>query len=142
MKTWTDLIRLRGMEYDTILGMDCLSSHHSHVDCYHKRVTFKMKVTPEFTFEGVKNEKKVQIISAFKTTKLLRRGCQGFLATVMDKNETKLKLEDIPLVKEYPNVFSEELPGFPWIKRLNSPLICSQDQVLSLKHLIGWLQQK
>ena len=72
-----------------------------------------MKGTPEFTFEGLKNEKKVQIISAFKTTKLLRRGCQGFLATVMVKNETELKLEDIAVVKEYPDVFPEELPGLP-----------------------------
>jgi len=108
-----DLIRLGSMEYDTILGMDWLSNHHTHVDCYHKRVTFKRKGTPKFTFEGVKNEKKVQIILAFKTTKLLRRGCQGFLATVMDKNETELKLEDIAVVKEYPDVFPEELPGLP-----------------------------
>jgi len=49
--------------------------------------------------------------------KLLRRGYQGFLATVVDKNETKLKLEDITVIKEYPDVFSEELPGYPWIER-------------------------
>jgi len=53
----------------------------------------------------------VQIISAFKTTKLLRRGCQGFLATVTGKNETELKLEDMAVVKEYPDVFPKELPG-------------------------------
>ena len=31
----------------------------------------------------------------------------------MVKNETELKLEDIAVVKEYPDVFSEELPGLP-----------------------------
>ena len=93
--------------------MDWLSNHYAHVDCYHKRITFKRKGTLGFTFEGVKNEKKVQIMSAFKTTKLLRRGCQGFLATVIDKNETELKIEDIGVVKEYPDEFSEELPGLP-----------------------------
>ena len=51
VKTWIDLIRLGGMEYDAILGMDWLSTHHAYVDCHHKRVTFKMKEIPEFTFE-------------------------------------------------------------------------------------------
>ena len=51
VKTWIDLIRLGGMEYDVILGMDWLSTHHAYVDCHHKRVTFKMKEIPEFTFE-------------------------------------------------------------------------------------------
>ena len=113
VKTWVDLLRFGGIEYDVILGINWLSTHYAHTDCYHKRVTFKIKGTPEFTFEGVRNEKKVQIISAFKTTKLLRRECQGFLATVTDKNETELKLEDIEVVKEYPNVFPEKLPGLP-----------------------------
>ena len=72
VKMWVDLIRLGGMEYDTILRMDWLSTHHAHVDCYHKRVTFKMKGIPEFTFEGVRNREKIQIISVFKTMKLLR----------------------------------------------------------------------
>ena len=31
----------------------------------------------------------------------------------MDKNETELKLEDIAVVKKYPDVFSEELQGLP-----------------------------
>jgi len=97
--------------------MDWLSTRHDHVDCHHKRVTFKMKGSPEFTFEGVRNGVKTQIISVFKTMKLLRRGYLGFLATVVDKNETKLKLEDITVIKEYPDVISEELPGYPRIER-------------------------
>ena len=32
---------------------------------------------------------------------------------MIDKNETKLKLKDIAVVKEYPNIFPEELPGLP-----------------------------
>ena len=101
-----------------------------------------MKEIPEFTFEGVRNRGKIQIISVFKNTKLLRRGCQGFLATVVDKNETGLKLEDIAVVKEYPDVILEELLGYPRVERSNSLLIYSQDQVLSLKHRIRWLRHK
>ena len=61
---------------------------------------------------------------------------------MVDKNETGLKLEDIAVVKEYPDVFLEELLGYSRIEGSNSPLIYSQDQVLSLKHRIRWLRQK
>jgi len=97
------------MEYDVILGMDWLSTHHAHVDCHQKRITFKMEGIPEFTFEGVKDEIKMQIILAIKATKLLRQGCWGFLASVIDKKEAELKIESIAVVRDYPNVFSEKL---------------------------------
>ena len=74
--------------------------------------------------------------------KLLRRGRQGFLTVVIDKKEAELKFEDIALVKKYPDVFLEELPGLPLTERLNSLLTYSQDQALSLKLFIEWLQQK
>ncbi|XP_022876892.1 uncharacterized protein LOC111395114 [Olea europaea var. sylvestris] len=41
---------------------------------------------------------------------------EGFyvcLAHVIDTSATKLKLEDIPVVKDFPDVFPKELPGLP-----------------------------
>jgi len=72
VKTWVDLVKLGRMEYDAILGMDWISTHHAHINCHQKRVTFKMEGILEFTFEGVKNGKRIQIISAIKTMKLLK----------------------------------------------------------------------
>ena len=43
---------------------------------------------------------------------MLRKGCQGFLAYVVNE-ENDLKLEDIPIVRDYPDVFPEDLPGLP-----------------------------
>ena len=43
---------------------------------------------------------------------MLRKGCQGFLAYVVNE-ENDLKLEDIPIVRDYPDVFSEDLPSLP-----------------------------
>ena len=44
---------------------------------------------------------------------LLRKGCQGFLAYVIDTEKSEVKLDDIPIVREFPDVFPEELPGLP-----------------------------
>jgi len=61
-------------------------------------------------FEGTKNKVSIPVISALKATKLLRHGCQGFLATLIDK---EIRIEDIEVVREYPDVFPEDLPGLP-----------------------------
>jgi len=36
-------VKLREMEYDFILGMNWLSAYHASVNCYEKRVTFRME---------------------------------------------------------------------------------------------------
>ncbi|KAA0049889.1 Retrotransposable element Tf2 [Cucumis melo var. makuwa] len=53
------------------------------------------------------------MISALKANKLLRKDCTTYLAHVMDTQVSKLKLEDIPMVREFLDVFPEELSGPP-----------------------------
>ena len=103
METSIDLIKLG--EFDAILGMDWLSACSAHVDCNGKRIIFKMEGVPEFIFEGVKLSYNIPNISAIKATKLMRQGCQGILASVVDTNETDIKIETIPVVNEFPDVF-------------------------------------
>ncbi|XP_028105086.1 uncharacterized protein LOC114304117 [Camellia sinensis] len=52
-------------------------------------------------------------IEALQARRLLRNGCEGYLASMTDTYETKLKLEDILVVKEFSDVFPEDLPGLP-----------------------------
>ncbi|KAM2604935.1 hypothetical protein TB2_033794 [Malus domestica] len=50
---------------------------------------------------------------AIRARRLLSKGCQGFLAHVVLSEETTTFVEDIGVVRHYPNVFPEELPGLP-----------------------------
>ena len=43
----------------------------------------------------------------------MRQGYQGFLASILDTNRTDIKIETIPVVNEFSDVFSEDLPGLP-----------------------------
>ena len=45
--------------------------------------------------------------------RFLKKGCEAFLALILDSKMGQVKLEDIPMVKEFPYVFLEELPGLP-----------------------------
>ncbi|GKF13480.1 hypothetical protein Tco_0054942, partial [Tanacetum coccineum] len=58
---------------------------------------------------------KLNIISCMKTQKYIQKGCQVYLAQVTskkveDKSEEK-RLEDVPSVREFLEVFSEDLLG-------------------------------
>ena len=55
----------------------------------------------------------MSIISALQASNMLKKGCSGLLAYMINSEATNEKLEDIPLVKEFPDVFPEELPGLP-----------------------------
>ena len=45
---------------------------------------------------------------------MLANGCIGFLASAIDKTqEAKMKPEDVHVVRDFVEVFPEELPGLP-----------------------------
>lgn len=44
---------------------------------------------------------------------MLEDGCQGYLAVVNDRTKGEGKLEEILVVREFPDVFLEELLGLP-----------------------------
>ena len=46
-------------------------------------------------------------------SKMLRKGFQGYLAFVVDRRQEGTRLEDIPIVKEFPDVFPNDILGLP-----------------------------
>ena len=91
-----DLVLLDLQDFDVILRMDWLASYYASVDCFGKRVTFSILGQPNFSFGGKHVDKPLHMISALRVVSLLRKGCQGFLAYVVNE-ENDLKLEDIPI---------------------------------------------
>ena len=53
------------------------------------------------------------MISAMQARRLLRKGCEAFLSLVLDSKRGQIELENILVVKDFPDVFPEELPGIP-----------------------------
>ena len=53
------------------------------------------------------------MITAMQAKRMLRQGCAGYLANVLDLHHEGEGLENLPIVKEFPDVFPDELPGLP-----------------------------
>ncbi|GJR05516.1 putative reverse transcriptase domain-containing protein [Tanacetum coccineum] len=73
------------------------------------------------TFRGNESsngrESRLTVISCSKAQEYMAKGCQVFLAQISakkeeDKSEGK-QLKDVPTVRDFPEVFPEDLPGLP-----------------------------
>ena len=79
-----------------------------------RKFTFRLNEEEEFSFVGERHRKQKTVISAMKARKLIASGCTGYLASVVDTTkEENAKPEDIPIVRNFGDVFLEELPGLP-----------------------------
>ncbi|GKA02066.1 putative reverse transcriptase domain-containing protein [Tanacetum coccineum] len=106
--------------FDAIIGMDWLAKYQAIIVCAEKIVRIPwgnetLIVHGDGSNRG--NETRLNIISCTKTQKYLLKGCPIFLAHVTtkkaeDKSEEK-RLEDVPIVRDFPDVFPEDLPGLP-----------------------------
>ena len=108
-----DLIELSLKEFDVILGMDWLSRQQVVVYCRMKIVTLKTPSGEEVTFIGERSNLLSNVISAATARTMVRKGCEAYLAYVIDTKKTKPSLSDISTVSDYPDVFLEELQGLP-----------------------------
>ena len=48
-----------------------------------------------------------------RVKKMIKKGCEAYLAYVKDMDQVEQKLEDVPIVQEFFNVFPKELPSLP-----------------------------
>ncbi|KAL0559141.1 hypothetical protein IC582_003731 [Cucumis melo] len=78
-----------------------------------KEVVFKKPGFAEVVFRGMRKAVSRSLISVLKAEKLLRKGCTAFLAHVVVVQREKLKPEDVPVVKEFLDVFLDDLSGLP-----------------------------
>ena len=48
-----------------------------------------------------------------RVIKYMKEGCQVFMAHVTENKSSEKQLDDVPIVRDFPEVFPEELPGIP-----------------------------
>ena len=93
--------------------MDWLSKHRAIVDCDKKIVLLKCPDLSEVTVQGIRFDPIPKVISSMEARRFLRKGCEAFLALILDSKREQVNFENIPMIREFPDVFLEELPGVP-----------------------------
>ncbi|GKD32435.1 putative reverse transcriptase domain-containing protein, partial [Tanacetum coccineum] len=112
-----DLMPVELGSFDIIIGMDWLRKYHAVIVCDEKLVQIPYG-NETLIFHGNESnngrESRLTIISCSKAQEYMAKGCQIFLAQISakkeeDKSEGK-QLEDVPIVRDFPEVFPEDLP--------------------------------
>ncbi|GKE23689.1 hypothetical protein Tco_1435201, partial [Tanacetum coccineum] len=96
--------------FDIIIGMDWLSRYDAAILCGEKKVRIPLE-GKTLVIEGDRNNSRLKIISCIKTQKYIKKGCELFLAQVTEQESKTKRLEDVPVIRDFPEVFPEELPG-------------------------------
>ena len=108
-----DLIALPFHEFDLILGMDWLSKHRAIVDYDKKIVLLKCSDLSEVAVQGIQSKSIPKVILAMEARHFLRKGCEAYLALILDSKIEQVNFENIPVIREFLDVFPKELPGVP-----------------------------
>ena len=108
-----NLVLLDIQDFDVILGMDWLSRNQATMDCFRKEVKFCRPGEPEITFCGVRKILSSSMMSVMMARKMLRKSYSGYLAYAVEVRDDDMRLEDILVVREFPDVFPDDLLGLP-----------------------------
>ncbi|XP_027936277.1 uncharacterized protein LOC114191305 [Vigna unguiculata] len=95
-----NLICLPLQGLDVILGMDWLSANHVLIDCREKKLLFSNSEDPE-------------LLSSHGVMKEIWDDAQCYLVFAMMNVEKEERITVIPVVREFEDVFPEEVPGLP-----------------------------
>ncbi|GJU75207.1 putative reverse transcriptase domain-containing protein, partial [Tanacetum coccineum] len=115
-----DLIPVELGSFDVIVGMDWLRRCHAVIVWDEKLVQVPYG-NETLTFCGNESsngrESRLIVISCSKAQEYMAKGCQVFLAQLSAKKEEDKpegqQIKDVPIVRDFSEVFPEDLPGLP-----------------------------
>ncbi|GJS42842.1 hypothetical protein Tco_0567885 [Tanacetum coccineum] len=98
--------------FDVIIGMDWLVKYDAVIICGEKVVRIPYG-NETLTVESDKGMSRLKVISYIKARKYIERGYPLFLAHVTEKKLKERRLEDMPVIRDFPEVFPDDFPGLP-----------------------------
>ena len=85
-------------DFGIILGMDWLSTHQASVEYFTKKVIFRNLGYPKLEFEGDQKVLLTCVILTLEAKRLLHKGCEAYLAHVVDKSSSEVTMDSVPVV--------------------------------------------
>ncbi|PKA56558.1 hypothetical protein AXF42_Ash015331 [Apostasia shenzhenica] len=117
---WAKLIIVHIIKFDVILGMNWLSDNQIIIDYREKKIKVHIPESSDVIYYGY--GRKISIVSVIQAHQLIRKGCDVYLAVALDVKSEPVKIQVIPVVKEYPDVFSKDLTGLPPDREVEFPI--------------------
>ncbi|GKE80054.1 putative reverse transcriptase domain-containing protein, partial [Tanacetum coccineum] len=107
-----DLMPIELGTFDVIIGMDWLVERDAVIVCGKKEVHVPYE-NKTLVVKGDSGASRLKVISCIKPRKYIERGSQLFLAQVTEKEPSKKQLQDVPVIRNFPEVFHDDFLGLP-----------------------------
>ncbi|GKE08571.1 putative reverse transcriptase domain-containing protein [Tanacetum coccineum] len=107
-----DLMPIELGTFDVIIGMDWLVKHDALIVYGKKEVPIPIK-GKMLVVKGNCDVSRLKVVSCIKARKYIERGFHLFIAHVAEKEPKEKRLEDVPIIRDFPEVFPDDLPGLP-----------------------------
>jgi Retroviral aspartyl protease len=98
---------------DVVLGMDWLYKNGAKIDCEKKLVKVRLPDGRRTVIYGVRRNRATSLISVIKANRCIRKGCLWYMAYVVESVKSKLEVRDVEVVRDYPEVFPDDLDSLP-----------------------------
>nr|GFA31883.1 putative reverse transcriptase domain-containing protein [Tanacetum cinerariifolium] len=108
----TIVVRKVIQETDVQRSMDWLVKHDA-VIVYGEKFVRIPYANEMLIVESDKGVSRLKVISCIKACKYVERGCHLFLAHVTESKSKEKRMKDVPVIRDFPEVFPKELLGLP-----------------------------
>ncbi|XP_076903889.1 uncharacterized protein LOC143559075, partial [Bidens hawaiensis] len=108
-----DIIPIELDSFDVVIGMDWLSAHQAARGFHERAVCIPIADGEVLTVQRDEGGTAMGVFSMMRAQKLLRKGHLAVLAMVSNTRMEEKRIEDIPIVRDFPEVFAEDLHGLP-----------------------------
>ncbi|XP_076922377.1 uncharacterized protein LOC143584154 [Bidens hawaiensis] len=113
-----DLIPMQMGGFDVIIGMDWLSLHRAEILCFEKIIRIPIEGGVILNVTGERPFSKLNLMPCLEAQRYFRKKYVALLAHVTKNAHEEKQLFDIPIVRDFPEVFPEDISGLPPIRQV------------------------
>ena len=114
-----DLVELPIHDFDVILCMEWIHSCYACMDYRIRVVRFCFPNEKELVLEGYNSSCPNPLISNIKANKMMFKRIFCHLVSVYDLDHDIPSIDSVPVIKEFLDLFPEDLPGVPPFREID-----------------------